>query len=155
MIRLTVTNLNDWVAFLKTIGPGAKRIAAKVFTEFMRAVLVMKSYPEYKYVTRKAAYGYTFKSAAQRRWFWANGGPAMIGNHRTGAIGNGWQVGAGSNGGYTITNNAPGVGYVMGTSQANQPRLVGWPTAWQVVRDNMSDGLAAAQAAVMAWIGSK
>jgi hypothetical protein len=155
VIKITVTNIDKWVAFLKTVPVGAKKIAARVFTQFMVAVLTLKSYPEYRYVTRKSAYGYTFKSAKQRRWFWANGGPAMIGNHRTGAIGNGWQMSGGGNDRYTITNNVPGVGYVMGNQQANQPRLVGWRTAYDLIRDNFSDGIAAAQAAVMAWIGSK
>ena len=151
MIQITVSNINQWVAFLKTVPPGAKRIAIKAFSFFMLPFL--REYPAYKYVTRKSAYGMTWFSEKQRRWFWANGGPSMIGNNRTFAIQKAWRIEEGNT--YHIVNDAPGVGYVMGHAQANQPRLVGWRTAWDIVRSNMAEGIAAAQAAVNAWLGSK
>ena len=92
-------------------------------------IKVYKHYPPYKYISRKRAYGRTFQSAKQRRYFfWAlQQGIIKIGNHRTQRLRNGWvQVGTGQDS--IIANEVPYAAYVMGdmTQQANLPYFVGW-----------------------------
>lgn len=112
--------------------------------------------PPYKYVTRKKAYGHTFSSEKQRRWFFANGGPDMIGNNRTGATQQGWYSKV-TNGGYgmTIGNKAPGAYYTMSDQgQAAQPRMVGWQKVSAIIDANIRGAMRAGIAALNAFLKS-
>lgn len=104
----------------------------------------------YKYVTRKAAYGKTFVSDKQRRYVMAmiRSGEITPGTeNRTHAIQNGWKILYGGLGA-RIRNDAPGVGWVMGTSQARQPAKVGWRSFDKVASDNKAGMSRAASQAV-------
>lgn len=136
-IGIEVTG-NDRIArilarFPKEVGDaGADAIADYI-------IKVYRNYPPYKYVSRKRAYGRTFQSSRQRRYFfWAlQQGIIRIGNYRTQRLRKGWkQVGEGQNS--IIANEVPYSGYVMGsiTQQANQPFLVGWKQFDTVYSDN-------------------
>jgi hypothetical protein len=117
----------------------------------------LKHYEPYKYVTRAKAYGQTFKSDKQRRWFWANGGPAMIGNNRTGMTAKNWGYNI-TKGGYgaTITNPTEGAYYTRSDKgQARQPALVGWRKSLAVIKANMAGAIRSAQAAVNRYLASK
>jgi hypothetical protein len=101
--------------------------------------------PAYKYVTRKSAYGQTFSSAKQRRYVMAmiRSGEITPGKEkRTHAIQRGWRI-LYSGLGARIRNDAPGVGWVMGTQQARQPAKVGWRAFDKVASDNR-DGMSRA-----------
>ena len=118
--------------------PKGIQTALGALTEFIVGLLKV---PEpYKYVSRARAYGQTFQSDKQRRWFWANGGPSMIGNNRTGESTNAWTYSSTSNG-YTVSNTTPGAYWTQGDSQANQPALVGWLKYKNKIEKNWSNAL--------------
>src|SRR5574340_1214513 len=98
--------------------------------------------PEYKVVSRKAAYGKTFQSDAQRRWFFGALDQGEINpwtNNRTHAIKTGWEASESSSdwNRFRVQNDAEGVEWVMGEGQARQPALVGWRKAMDVISTNL------------------
>ena len=151
-IRITVKNIAQWIGFLRTIPAAVRPIAVKAFATYMLEKL--RDYPKYQYVSRRAAYGKSFFSEAQRRWFWASGGPGMIGNHRSYRLQASWKVqGEGTK--TLIVNTAPHAQWVVGSGQARQPGMVGWQKVWDTIINNMGGGIAASQRAVDAWLASK
>ena len=156
-VRVTIRGIEEWKSFLATVPRGVKGIAMRAFAEYVLgdANHGLRHYVPYKYVTRKSAYGVTFFSDAQRRWFWGHGGPSMIGNHRTGTLSQGWRIEGSAETRLYLINRVSYAGFVMGENQAAQPRKVGWRTAYDVVMSNFNGGIAAAQRAVDAWLNSK
>ena len=145
--------------FLKSLPRGTISVALVAFTEYVigNDSRGLKHYPSYKHVNRSKAYGQTFQSDKQRRWFWYNGGPSMIGDHRTGMTAKNWGYNV-TKGGYgiTITNPTEGAYYTMHDSgQARQPALVGWRRVRDVIHSNMRGAIQAAQRAVNAYLASK
>lgn len=103
--------------------------------EFMQGKL--RDYPPYRYVSRKAAYGVSFFSDRQRRWFFAALAEGRIKpgqNNRTGALGEGWRIQQSGPKQLDLVNEVPYAVYVQGTitQQARQPRMAGWKsiTVW-------------------------
>ena len=97
---------------------------------------VLRTYPPPKYVTRKAAYGRTFQSDKQRRWFFASlaDGSLKVPYHRTQGIRKSWrQEGSGAQS--FLANDAPGVGWVMGDNQSRHEALVGWKKVSAIVKE--------------------
>lgn len=97
----------------------------------------VQQYPPYQYVSRKQAYGQTFKSDKQRRWFFAalNSGALTIPYNRTNQLKSGWSIVA-SGHTRTVTNSVKYAGYVMGdNSQSRMQALIGWRTTQAFVRD--------------------
>jgi len=92
-----------------------------------------------KYVTRKAAYGQTFQSDKQRRWFFASlrSGAIKVPYGRTGGMLAAWeaQVGASE---VVFTNKTPGAQYVIGDSQSRHEKMVGWKTIRQTLDGKLS-----------------
>lgn len=84
--------------------------------------------PPPNYVTRKAAYGVTFFTPRQRRWFFAalRDGTINVPYRRTGGLRKSWrQVGTGARS--FIVNDSPGAPFVVGDdTQSRHERLVGW-----------------------------
>jgi hypothetical protein len=100
-------------------------------------VEVLKQYPPQKHVTRKQAYGKSFFSDKQRRWFFAalNAGEIDSPYKRTQGLRNAWQIiGSGKN--TIIVNDSEGAPFVMGDqTQSRHERMVGWETVSRVVAD--------------------
>lgn len=110
----------------------------------------LRHMPGYKYVSRVKAYGVSFFTEKQRRWFWANGGPDMIGNNRTGQTSAGWYAKE-TRGGYgmVLGNDAPGAYWTMSDKgQARQPALVGWKKVSAVIDANIKGAMRAGIAAI-------
>jgi len=156
MIGFKVRNLATIPANLRRFGrefQGVATMAAAVYLVGNEA-RGLKHEPNYKYVSRKSAYGKTFVSDKQRRYVMAmiRSGRITPGTeNRTHAIQNGWGIQ--SNGLDTrITNRAPGVGWVMGNRehQARQPAAVGWRSFEQVSDDNRAGMSRASSQAVQA-----
>ncbi len=86
------------------------------------------SQPPPNYVTRKAAYGVTFFTPRQRRWFFAalRDGTIDVPYRRTGGLRKSWrQVGSGARS--FIVNDSPGAPFVVGDdTQSRHEKLVGW-----------------------------
>lgn len=151
------TGLNEVVARLENLAQGLEGIVSESAAQYLVGddSHGLRSYPGYKYATRLAAYGVSFFSDKQRRWFWANGGPDMIGNHRNFSIREGWHI-DGKGASIFIRNQAQGVGYVMGANYvANQPFLAGWRSSMDNVRANIAGAIRAAMLAVADFIYSR
>jgi len=157
-IKFNVRGIEEFQAFLKALPRGGVRVALKAFTEYVigNEQHGLKHNEPYKYVSRKSAYGFTFFTDKQRRWFWANGGPDMIGNNRTGESSKLWQYVAVTDCQYRITNPTRAAYFTRSnTGQARQPAKVGWRKTLAVVTSNLAGGIRAANAALNAWIKSK
>lgn len=157
-MKVTISGVKEIKEFIQSIPRGVKKVAMYGIAEYIVGDEShgLKHEPSYKYVSRKSAYGMTFFTDKQRRWFWANGGPDMIGNNRTHAIRDDWDFT--DTGGWSrvsIFNQAPGVGWVMGTEQARQPAKVGWRKAMDVVMSNLAGALRAGQRAVDEFLQRK
>ena len=118
-------------------------VADHCMTEVQDYMLnVMKSdQPPEVYVSRKAAYGQSFFSDKQRKWYWAQVSDGILtpGVHkkRTGEMSRGWHKVRTGLTGY-IENRVKGAAYVYGDkSQANQPALVGWKKITQQIMDRL------------------
>lgn len=154
-----IRNLAQVQYFLKRLPRGTIRVALKAFAEYLigDSGHGLRHEPGYRYVSRAKAYGDTFVSDKQRKWFWANGGPDMIGNNRTGqtSAGYGYQE---TRGGYgiNITNSTPGAYYTQSDAgQAAQPALVGWRKVTANIKGNIHGALRSATAAVNQYLRSK
>lgn len=157
-IEISGRTWDDIKKWLQGIQRGFKSKAMNAFTEYIigNESHGLKHEPAYKYVSRKKAYGVTFFSDKQRKWFFAalNDGRIKPGvNNRTGLQSNSWAVKGENTTRQTIYNTAPGSRYTMGNrTQANQPRLVGWRKISDVVSSNMKGAIRYAQQKVNKWI---
>jgi hypothetical protein len=158
-VKVKLVSVDRLKQFIKTVPRGMKKVGMEAVADWMIGDKSrgLRHNPAYKYVTRKSAYGVTFFTEKQRRWFWANGGPDMIGNNRTGQTAESWEANIGAP--YdrlTIRNTAPGAVWTMGDkTQARQPAKVGWRKTMEVVQKNMAGAIRHAQAAVNKMIKSK
>lgn len=110
---------------------------------------VFRGYPQQKSITREAAYGVTFFTDKQRRWFFANlkEGNIDIPYIRTQALSSGWQqIGTGVRS--FIVNERPGGVYVMGDEQSRHEAMVGWKKAADIVKERMERALKVVDGAV-------
>jgi hypothetical protein len=136
-----VANIKEVMVEIKNMTKKSTVVGLKAFAQYIYgdSSRGLRKYPSYRYISRKNAYGQTFVSDKQRRWFWANGGPDMIGDHRTGATRQAWTMNV-QDGGYRIVleNRSKGAYYTMHDSgQAAQPGLVGWNKAMDVVKSQI------------------
>ena len=139
--------------FIMSLPAGTKREAHKAYVEYIigDSRHGLKHEPDYNTVSRTRAYGRPFQTKKQRNWFfWAlNTGQINPGHdNRTHAHQNGWMATDNGN----IRNDAPGIQWTMGNKQANQPRLVGWRLATDVIKTNHKGAIRAAQRSADNWI---
>jgi hypothetical protein len=108
----------------------------EVNREFLK--VLTKYEHQQNYVTRARAYGVTFFTEKQRRWFFANlrEGNIDVPYHRTHALRAAWrQEGTGRRS--FIINDAEGAPFVMGDdTQSRHEKMVGWKTISVIVREN-------------------
>lgn len=157
MIKVNLTNHKSVVAFIKSLPVTFRKVGMMAITEYIIGDEThgLKKEPGYKYVTRKSAYGVTFFTEKQRRWFWANGGPAMIGNNRTHQLRDDWDfTDAGNWKSVRIFNETPGGEWVMGDQQARQPAKVGWRTATSISLSQLPAAIKFAQGRVDAMVNA-
>lgn len=163
-IRFKIRNVDRVKKYLASVPRGAVRIALIAISEW----LVGDSqsglrHPEpYKFVTRKSAYGFSFFTIKQRRWFfWSlNTGQIDPGkNNRTGKSTEAWTYSPltkGKNYAYKLVNDTPGGYWTRDDKrQARQPAKVGWKKVSAVVKANMIGALKAARIAVNKYLQSK
>ncbi len=154
-VKFVVRGVEEVQAFIKKVPYGAVKIALNAIGEYFLGndIHGLRHYEPYKYVSRKRAYGQTFQSDKQRRWFWANGGPDMIGNNRTGATASAWQMKETNSGyGITLENKSEGAKWIWSDKQARQPAMVGHRTAREKIASNMAGAMRHARAAVSAYL---
>jgi hypothetical protein len=154
-MKIVVTGLDKVQSFLKELPRGSRKAALKALGDYFLGddAHGLRHYEPYKYVSRLKAYGKSFFTEKQRKWFWANGGPDMIGNNRTGESAGAWFEKETSGGyGLTLENKSEGGKWIWSNSQAAQPRKVGHRKAIDKVKSNMAGAMRSAQAAVNAFL---
>ena len=111
---------------------------------------VMRAYAPYKSVTRRQAYGETFFSDKQRRFFFAalNDGRIQVPYRRTQTLSRGWRVldkGASS----MLYNEVSYAKYVQDTEQqARLQTAIGWKGYQELLKERMAKILQVADAGV-------
>lgn len=153
-------NLPQLQEYLKTVPYGAVKVGLRAFTEYIIGDEShgLKHPDPYKYVSRKSAYGVSFFTEKQRRWFWANGGPDMIGNNRnTPTSPTAFEMKPTNGGyGYTISSDTAGAYYARSdVGQARQLGKVGWRTVSKVIAANTAGAIRHAIAEVKKYLASK
>lgn len=159
MIKIQVRGIEELQNFLKELPRGTKRAAIEAAAEYLigNDSHGLKHLAKYKYVSRKAAYGVTFFTDRQRRWFfWAmRSGKINPGSgYRSGATSEGWQYKL-TNNGYAaqLRNATQGAKYVQGDdTQARQPAKVGHRKVSAVISTNIQGAMRASSQAVERWI---
>jgi len=161
-VNFRIRNVKAVQDFIKSVPRGAVRVALKAFSEYILGndQHGLRHNEPYKYVTRKSAYGVSFFTEKQRRWFfWAlNTGQIDPGSgKRTGETSRAWKAEPRNDGyRYTMTNNTPGGYYTRDDyGQARQPAKVGWRKVSAVLTANYAGAIRAAVAAVKAYLQSK
>lgn len=159
MIKVSVRGIDQLKKFFAELTPAARKAAVKGATEYLigNDSRGLRHYVNYKYVTRKSAYGQTFSSDKQRRYVMAKirEGEITPGKpNRKGTLKAGWNWKP-QGGGYgaRIYNPVPYAHFVMGDSgQARQPAKVGWRKVMAVVSTNLNGMMKAANEAVNRWL---
>lgn len=169
MISTSVRGIEQLKAFFKKIPVYTRKAAVEASTKYLIGGPAhgLKHYVNYKYVSRKSAYGQASSDT------FANGNPIPPGyfslkqykyvmakirsgeiapgtSHRTGALANGWTYSM-QGGGYgaKIYNAVPYAQYVMGDgTQARQPNKVGWRMIAEIIKTNTAGMMRAANQAV-------
>ena len=101
----------------------------------------MQKYPPMRHVTRKQAYGRSFESDKQRRWFFASlaDGSLTLPYRRTGQYRLGWEVMPFGATNYIVVNDHPAAKYLQDApTQSRMAKLIGWKT-WQEILQRKSD----------------
>src|SRR5512146_3138969 len=158
MITVKVRGIDELKKFLAELPYGTKREAIEAVTQYHvgNEQHGSKHLVHYRYVSRKQAYGQTFQSEKQRRWFFAalRSGELHIPYKRTGATQAGWQYRL-TNQGYnaTIYNATKGARYAQGDdTQSRHEALVGHRKVSDVISTNIVGAMRAAYQAVQRWI---
>ena len=147
--------------FIAGVPAGVKRITWKTLGLYFlgNGSHGLGHYPPNRYVSRQQA-GYT-TSQAQMRFFFATGilenvgGQVVLNRYeRTGYGGESWVMKSNDNS-LSLSNDRVGWTYVEGPNQANQPRLVGWRKAIDIVISNMNGAIRSAQQAVNKWLAEQ
>jgi hypothetical protein len=149
-------------SFLASVPRGATRAALEAFTEYLlgNESRGLRHNEPYKYVSRKSAYGVSFFTPKQRRWFfWAlRTGQIDPGSGvRTGKTAAAWKAVPSANGyQMKITNDTPGGYYTRDDKgQARQPAKVGWRKVSAVLAANYLGAIRAAVQAVNKYLTQK
>jgi hypothetical protein len=158
-VSVKVRGVEELRQFFKELPRGTMRDAIKAATEYLigNESHGLKHLVNYKYVSRKSAYGVTFFSDRQRRWFFAALADGRINpgvDNRTGKTSAGWTYSTTNNGYQTkIYNETQGAKYVQSDAwQARQPAKVGHRKVSDVISTNIKGAMQAAERAVQKWI---
>lgn len=158
-IKFRIRNVEAVQSFLRAIPRGAVKVALEAFTDYIIGDEShgLRHADPYKFVTRKSAYGFSFFTDKQRRWFfWAlkTGKIDPGSGKRTGESTAAWKA-VPRNDGYrfTVQNNTAG-GYWTrhDKKQARQLGKVGWRKIMTVLADNYKGGIRHAVAAVKKYL---
>lgn len=160
-VRFKIRGVEAVQSFLATVPRGVLKVALEAFTAYIvgDSNHGLKHNEPYKYVSRQSAYGVSFFTDKQRRWFfWAlNTGQINPGSgERTGKTSDAWSYKASGNGyQYTIVNPTAGGYYTRDDyGQARQPAKVGWRKVSDVLAANYLGAIRAAIFAVQKHLTS-
>jgi hypothetical protein len=116
--------------------PRVASAVTKDVAHYMRGQ--MRKYPPQQYVSRTRAYGKPFKTARQRRWFFAalRRGEITVPYVRTMRLQRAWKVMAFGTTGHLLTNDMPYAKYVQQSPQDRMFTLRQWRSVERVVHEN-------------------
>jgi hypothetical protein len=157
-VKYQLRNADKLMAFLRELPRGTITTFMNAAADYIlgNATHGLRHMEPYRYVSRKAAYGRTFQSDKQRRWFFANHMQDKIGDHRTGATSAAWKVVSTNNGyGKSFRNDAPGAIWLYSENQANQLRMVGHRTITSKVMSNIDGAIRHGWAEVKKYLAAK
>ena len=163
-VSFKIRNVERVKKYLENVPKGTVRVALIAISEWLigDSQSGLRHPEPYKYVSRKSAYGVSFFTPKQRRWFfWAlNEGIIKPGqNNRTGESENAWHFTPQEKGKtyvYKLQNDTPGGFWTRDDKrQARQLGKVGWWKVSMVVKKNMTGALKAARVAVNAFLKTK
>jgi hypothetical protein len=138
-IKITVSGVEHVIERIQNTPKGLGTALAEM-VKFLTGVF--KKPEPYKYISRKAAYGVSFFTDKQRKWFFANGGADMIGDHRTGRA-NEYSYAANGKLSYEISNPNKSAYWTRSDSaQPNQISMVGWLKVKDKIAANWDAALA-------------
>jgi hypothetical protein len=138
-IGFAVDGIPQVQAILKNLPQDIQDAAVDEINKYLVNVM-QTGQPSPNYVTRKAAYGVSFFTERQRRWFFANlnEGNIDVPYKRTQGLRNAWHV-EGSGARSFVVNDAPGAAYVMGDeTQSRHEKMVGWPTVGALLKKSLN-----------------
>jgi hypothetical protein len=148
-VGIEVQGLEELQALLAKLPVEVQDIVTDDVSAYMLNVL--KTYPPQRHITRKQAYGRTFESDKQRRFFFAalKDGRIKVQYHRTQHFRNSWQqVGKGRRS--FLANEMPyGSFLVNDDGQSNMAKLGGWKTLTAVMKQRFNQILRVANAAAV------
>jgi hypothetical protein len=159
-IRFTIKGLEEVQAWLKDLPFLVRQKAAGWVAEYMIGddSHGLKHEPAYRPVSRVAAYGVSFFTEKQRRWFFAALHDGRINpwqNNRTHKFADSWAAKPTGAGGFQLTNTAPYAQHLAGTigndNRARQPAMVGWRWVKDTISSNFAGAIRHAQAKVREW----
>lgn len=135
-ISIQLLNFKEIEAKLNALPIEAAHAAMGDIEDYLLNVM-RSDQPPPNYVTRKAAYGQTFQSDKQRRWFFATHEMPYQKYRRTQALSKGWHIVDRGLTGYLV-NYTKGASYVVGErNQSRHEALVGWKKASQQIADRI------------------
>jgi len=113
------------------------------------ALNVLRTYPSQRYISRKAAYGTTFFTDKQRRFFFAalKDGSINVPYKRTQGLRRGWRV-EGQGPTSFLVNETPYADLIMGEGQSRHAEKIGWKKAINLIEERMERILRIAQSGV-------
>lgn len=138
-IEVQIKGVDELIYKLQRVAPAA---AAEILAQGGRLLLgYMKKEPKQRYVTRKAAYGKTFFTDKQRRWFfWAlANGNISVPYSRTHELQNAWQVRKINQWQANVINTMPGAKWVIGKEQSRHEAMVGWRKFTDVIAEHRAE----------------
>lgn len=159
VVRAEIRGLEKVKAFLESVPYGTKGLAVDEVTEYLLGDdrHGLRHYPPTKRVTRKAAYGRTFFSDRQRKWFFAalRSGELHLPYARTGELGAGWEK-IGDKWRRVIRNKVAYAKHVVSDDrQSRMSKKIGWRTISKNIADNIDGALQRASQAIQRWLKEK
>lgn len=136
-IGLDVTGIKEVQKMLALIPPEVQDVVVDKVDDYMLNVL--RLYPKPRHIKRKTAYGVTFFSDKQRRYyFWAlREGIINVPYKRTQTLARGWRV-LGKGKQSIIANETPYADLVMGKGQSRMMSRIGWHTIPRIIKDRIA-----------------
>ena len=161
-IRFNITGVQQVKVHIDKVASGVSHIAINAVAKLFK--IELQKDQEYKYASRKGAYGAVSSDGAPDGYFswkqfryvaWKTKGFTDIGNKRTGKSSNAWSykdISAGERTGY-IMNPSTGAYYTRSDyGQARQPANVGWKKVSVIIAENLAGALKAARVAVSQYL---
>lgn len=163
-VNFKIRNVEKVKKYLDTLPRGVMRVALVAISEWLigDSQSGLRHPEPYKYVSRKSAYGFSFFTDKQRRWFFYALREGIINpgqNNRTGQSTDAWRYSPqekGKNYVYKLINDTPGGYWTRDDKrQARQLGKVGWWKVTKVVAKNLPGALKAARVAVASFLKKK